>query len=130
MTAPASYVSTGITVTFAGLTAELMDVDHGGETVSVVELPNQAGGYVTKKSSNLKNPGAVTLSLGYDPDNTAMPELGASGTLAIQWPTGTTKKFSCSAILQKRGQVAAKLGQRIVKTVVFELTGTPNWAAT
>lgn len=128
MTTPVSYVSTGITVAFGTLDAELIDIDHGGETVPVVELPNQTGGYLAKRSSNLKNPGAVTLVIGYDPDATVVPALGTEDDLIITWPADAAAGFKCSAILQKRGQIAAKLGQRIVETVVFELSGDPDWA--
>ena len=128
MTAPVQYVSTGITVTYGTLAAELIDVDLGGETEDVVKLPNQAGGYMNKLASGIQDAGTITLTIGWDPDNSILPALGYSGSLVLTGPTGTVKKLTVTAILKKRHNISAKVGTRIIDNLEMELSGTPAWA--
>ena len=122
------YVSTGITVTFDTLDAELIDVDHSGESVGIVKCPNQAGGYMVKLADNQLDAGSLPLVVGFDPDNAVVPALGTKATLTVAWPAGTSKWLQVEAILKKRNAINAKLGTRMVNSLEFELTGTPNWA--
>jgi hypothetical protein len=120
-----NFIATGIQVTFTGLTAELVDVDHSGETTDTQEVTHQQSASNHKEfKASLTDPGEVTLALNFD--QAARPANGASGTLQITWPTGAGT-FSCSAILTKGRQISAKLGQKITEAITFKLTGVPTW---
>lgn len=124
----AQYVATGIVVAFGTLSAELVDVNHGGEEAEQIETTDQASTNDWKEFiSGLKDAGEVTLVLAFDPDAT-IDDVGTSGTLTIDWPTGATNGFSCDANLSKKGEVSGTLGQKMVESLTFKLTGEPDWA--
>ncbi len=127
-----AYIATGITVDFSTLNADLLDVNHGGESADIVDVTHQksaadlSDGW-REKLAGLKDAGEVTLPCLFDPDAT-VPALATSATLTVTWPSATTNKFSCSAILSCTG-VAASLGHKMVQDLTLTLTGLPNWAA-
>jgi len=125
-----NYVSKGIVVTFTGLTGQLIDIDTGGDTADIVDVTHQESANEWKEfKSAFKEGGDVTLLLHFDPDATA-PAPGATGTLVIAWPSGSTKKFSASAIVKKVAEVKASLGAKISHGITFKITGAPNWSYT
>jgi len=126
----AQYAATGIVVSFSTLSAELVDVNHAGEEAEQIDSTDQASTNDWRTFiSALKDAGEVTLVLAFDPDAT-IPALGTADTLAISWPTGATNGFSCSANLSKKGEVQGTLGQKMVESITFKLTGEPDWADT
>jgi hypothetical protein len=119
------YVATGIIVTFATLTGELIDVDVSGEETDIVDCSFQGSASAYKEFKvALTDGGTVTLLLAFDPD-AVVPAAGTSGTVIVTWPTGATKKLSATALFKGRG-ASAKLGARMTMPITLKITGKPN----
>lgn len=125
-----AYVSTGITVVLGSLNAELLDVNHGGETADMEDTTHQGSTSGWREFLvGLKDGGEVTLTLHFDPDAT-VPDTGdADQTLTITWPSPATKKYSATVHVSGGKNPAAALGTKMVQDVTVKITGVPNWAA-
>lgn len=119
-----NYISTGITVTFGALTAEIVDVDYSGETADVEDVTHQLSTSAHKeKKAGLIDAGQVTLLLHY---GGTVPAAGTTDTLLVAFPDGKT--LSCTAVLQKCRGAGATLGKKITSPATFELSGVPTWS--
>jgi hypothetical protein len=122
-----AYIATGITVTLAGLSGDLLDVNHGGESCDMEDVTHQLSTEAWREFlSGLKDGGEVTLTIHYaagsGPD---MPAVGDAATsLAIAFPTAPA--FSADVFVSGKG-FAATLGTKIVQDVTVKITGKPTW---
>jgi len=123
-----SYVATGITVSLSGLSGDLLDVNHGGESCDMVDVTHQTSTEAWREFlSGLKDGGEVTLTIAYaagsGPD---MPATGsAASTLTVTFPNAPT--FTADVFVSGKG-FTASLGTKIVQDVTVKITGKPTWA--
>jgi len=119
-----AYISTGITVSFSTLSAELLDVTHSGEEADQVDVTHQTSTSEWREFlSGLKNGGSVTLTLHL---GGTVPDVATNDTLVVTFPTGAGT-FTASANLQKNKGVAGNLGDKLIEEVSFKITGVPAW---
>lgn len=118
------YRSTGITVEFAGLTGEILDINPGGEEAEEVDVTHQGSTDDWAETiPGSKDAGEVSLTMHWE--NDASPALGAEDTLVITHPTGG-ELVNCDAWVKKRRELDATFKSKIVETVTFRLTGVPD----
>lgn len=119
-----AYVSTGITVSFGALSAELLDVTASGETADQVDVTHQASISQWREFLNgLKDGGDCTLTLHL---GGTVPALATQDTLTVTFPTGAGT-WAATANLQKRRGVSGNLGDKLIEEVGFKITGVPTW---
>ncbi|MBN2024082.1 MAG: hypothetical protein JW809_14965 [Pirellulales bacterium] len=117
------YVSTGIQVTFPGLSAELLDVNKTDEEAEQLDGTHQLSPDMYRKwISGLVDGGEITFLLHW---GGSVPERGTNGSLVVQWPGGQT--MTVNANLSKGGGIAANLGEKMTSPVTFKLNGKPAW---
>lgn len=121
-----AYISTGITVSFGTLSAELLDVTASGETADMVDVTHQTSTDQWREFlSGLRDGGDCTLTLHL---GGTVPTVGGdSDTLVVTFPTGAGT-WTATALLQKRKGVSGNLGDKLIEEVGFKLTGVPVWA--
>lgn len=125
-----AVVAKGITVTFAGLSGELVDVNAAEGGVDTVDVTHQASDDDAREFlAGLFDAGTITLSMHYGSGQ--LPARGTTGTLAVTMPTGADS-LSATAILTK-ATMSAALGQKATLDVEFKITGAtglPDSAST
>lgn len=126
----ASYVATGITVTFDAISAEIVDIQDGDEAVEIVDTTHQGStsSYRTKLES-LIDPGEATMTVHH---GGTIPAAGTHATLTIDLtatgaPAGQ-QQLSVDAILSTVGGVQAQLGQKMIRELTFTKSGVPTWS--
>lgn len=119
-----AYISTGITVSFGTLSGELLDVSASGETADQVDVTHQASTEQWREFlSGLKDGGDCTLTLHL---GGTIPATGTQDSLIITFPTGAGT-WTATANKQKGKEISASLGDKIIETVGFKITGKPVW---
>ena len=119
-----AYVSVGITCTFSTLSAKLLDLSTTGHSADSVDVTHQASTeYWREFLSGLLDSGEVTWTVHV---GGTVPEVGTSDTLVVTLPSGAGT-LTAEAILTKRKELGATLGDKIVETITFKMTGKPAW---
>jgi hypothetical protein len=118
-----AYISTGITVSFGTLSAELLDVATSGESADQVDVTHQASTNEWREFLNgLKDGGDCTLTLHLGGTVPAISQ----DSLVVTFPTGAGT-WTATANLQKRKAVSGNLGDKLIEEVGFKITGEPVW---
>jgi len=121
----AAYVSTGITVSFSTLSAELLDLTSSGETAEAVDSTHQASTDQYREFiEGLKDGGEHTWTLHC---GGTIPAVGTSDSLVITLPTGAGT-CTVTALLTKVKGLNAPLGDKIVEEITFKTSGKPVWS--
>lgn len=121
-----AYISTGITVSFGTLSAELLDLTTTGESADTVDVTHQTSTSQWREFlAGFKDGGEVTWTLHC---GGTVPAVGGDAdTLGVTLPSGAGT-LSVSAILSKRKALNAPLGDKIVEEITFKCTGVPTWS--
>lgn len=120
-----AYISTGVTVSFSTLSAELLDLTTSGETAEQVDVTHQASTNEWREFlSGLKDGGEVTWTLHC---GGTIPALGTQSALTVTLPSGAGT-LTATANLSKVKGLNAPLGDKIVEEVTFKVTTEPSWA--
>jgi hypothetical protein len=96
----ANEVGTGTTVTFSGVTYDVLDVNFDGWEVPVIDFTHMGSSNTEQKAGDLVNFGGVTVTVLFDGAD-GLPPVGTSATLTIDPTTATgSYSFSGAAFLQ------------------------------
>lgn len=123
-------VAKGITLTFTGFTAQLLDVglpDIKGGTVKTTHQGTTADSGViwdTFLASGFVDPGSIKCKIQYD--ISAVPPVGTSGALVIDYGTNT---WTMSNAIFTECSGNAPMGQLIEGDATWKLSGKPSVGA-
>ena len=126
-----AYIATGITVTLSGLSGELLDVDHGGESCDTEDTTHQLSTDGWREFMiGLKDGGEVTLTIAFGSGSHITLASTGDGAaeaneLLITFPG--TKTLTAQAFITGHS-LGASLGTKIVQDVTVKITGKPTWA--
>ena len=121
----AAYVSTGITVSFSTLSAELLDLTSSGESCDAVDVTYQESTDEWREfAAGLKDGGEYTWTLHC---GGTIPDVATDDSLTITLPSGAGT-LSAQAILTKKKGLNAPLGDKIVEEITFKIDGKPTWS--
>lgn len=126
MTIPAAADGSGSTLTFSGLTANIISIDGPSFSREQIDTTH-LGTTVTKTSTpaDLYDAGEITCEIELDPSY-LVPISGAPGSLAILWSSATPKTWTWSSAYCTSFKTGAQVGQRLQATVGFKLNGAPT----
>jgi hypothetical protein len=121
MTIPAAADGTGTTITFSGLTANIISIDGPSFTREQIDTTH-LGSTTTKTSmpAKLYDPGEISCEIEFDPAMGSIIE-GSSGSLAIAWASATPSTWTWTSAYCTSFKAGAQVGQRLQATVGFKL---------
>lgn len=130
-TAFTPFISKGITMTFASLNAQILDVTFPDLKCTPVKTTHQGSTadssgtiWETYEPSGFADAGSVKFKCNYDASSVA--PVGTKGSLVITIPNGsaTSTQTYADAILTESSGTGA-LGQLVTGDLTFKLTGPP-----
>jgi hypothetical protein len=125
MAIPAAADGHGLTLTFAGFTANVISVS--GPNLARESIEKTHMGTTNWKEfmpADLADAGEVSVEVEFAPD-ALPPILGAPGALAITWGSTEADVWTCTAFMTGFQVNAGETGARMTASATFKLTGAP-----
>jgi hypothetical protein len=121
----AAQLSMGIVVEFSTLAGEIMDVNQSGEKADTQDSTGQSKTWREFLCGFLDG-GEWTIDVQFA-SSQAQPATGTTGDLTVTLPPiAGGRKYKCAAILTGKSLKAA-LGQLMIMSFSFKMSGQPNW---
>jgi hypothetical protein len=115
----------GTTLTFPGLTANVIEIKEDGESVKTIDTTHLGtANYETMIVAKLKSPGKVSAKIEYDP--ASRPVVGSTGSLVLVYPfTAPVTHTFANTYLVGFNPEAVKQGEKLMASVEFQLNTGP-----